>query len=388
MAVAVIGIGGAGALAPVTANATAPSADVSVAVSHAPSSAVTGDDITFTVVASNDGPDAATGVVAGLGFSYPLQLDVVPAGCKRAASYESVLCDLPDIASGSSATIDITLKAHGSGLFSVPAAIAADTADPDTNDLVATDTLLVKAGPSQAVRYITGIFPIIVDRPVDAASLTYWAARWKAENNRYPRKLESVPGGIINSNEYRRLRIREAYQRILGRPVDAPSLTYWVNKAAKGWSYEAIERTLLTSKEFLGKNDHDAIPATYLAVLGQTSVSPTLEQYWFGMLSTPGFTRADFVRRLQASTEGYDVVIKRFYQDTLGHDPSPLGRYVWQVRLREGKSPEALWSQLLVSNELLQKYPYTDDDYTDGPVFDPPTRAVSPDRVQAALAAN
>ena len=38
----------------------------------------------------------------------------------------------------------------------------------------------------------------------------------------------------MNSSEYRRLRVREAYVRILGRAADTSSLTYWASKLAAG----------------------------------------------------------------------------------------------------------------------------------------------------------
>lgn len=387
MALGVVALGATGALSPVRASAVDPGADLSVTVAHQPASAKTGDEITFTVEASNAGPDTATAAVAALGFRYPLELRVVPSGCRRSASYESVVCDLGDLASGASTSIDITLFARGSGLYSVPVAVASDTADPDASNSSATDTVLVKPGPTQAVRYITGIWPIIMERSVDSTSLAYWSARWKAANAVYPRKLEKVPAGIINSNEYRRLRIREAYQRILGRSVDPASLTYWVNKAAGGWSFEAIERTLLTSKEFANKHgDLEAIVrAQYQAILGRQPTGAEIASALSHGNTTPAATR---LQNLQRSTEGYDVVIKRVFQKTVGHDPSPLSRYAALIKLRGGLSPEGLFALQLVSNEVLAKYPYTEDDYTEGPYYDPPAFAVPVAQVQAAAAAS
>ena len=47
----VVALGATGALAPVSAGAVAPSADLSVTVSHAPASPKTGDEVTFTIEA-------------------------------------------------------------------------------------------------------------------------------------------------------------------------------------------------------------------------------------------------------------------------------------------------------------------------------------------------
>ena len=391
VAAAVVGLAGSGALAPASAGAVDPSADLSVGVTHAPGTVLSPAPVTFTVTASNAGPDTADDVVVGLGFQYALEMRTVPDGCRRSASYESVLCDLGDIASGASASVDIELYAGGSGLFTVPAAVASDTADPVTTNQTATDTLLVRPGPSQAVRYIRGIFPAILQRDPSTAATNYWAERWKAANRTYPRKLEAIPLGIMNSNEYRRLRIRESYQRILGRAADPSALTYWVGKAASGWSYERIDTTLLSSSEFLRNGDLETyIRKTYLAVLGRQPTQSELNSWMAslgGKASLAGWSR--FPTSLQRSTEGFDVIIKARYLAATGQQPSALVRYIWQVGLRNGQTPERLWAQVFVSYDVLKNYPYTEDDYremypeeydqaADVPVAD----------VQAALAAD
>jgi hypothetical protein len=360
---AVVGLVGSGALVATPASAV-PGADLSVSVTHAPGTATAPSAITFTVTASNAGPSPAEGVVVGLGYEYPLELQTVPEGCRRSASYQSVVCDLGDIADGASDSVDITLFARGSGLFTLPAAVGSDTGDPDTGNNAASDSLLVKAGPSQAVRYIRGIFPMILERNPNAATTDYWAARWKKANMTYPRKLEAVPAGIINSNEYRRLRIRASYQRILGRSVDPSALTYWTAKLAGGWSYERFDTTLLSSKEFLRNGDAETyIRKTYLAVLGRQPTAAELNKWKADLTSTQGAGWSRFPTALQRSTEGFDVIIKDRYQVSTGEAPTALARYIWQVGLRNGQSPEKLWAQLLVSYDVLKNYPYTEDDY-------------------------
>lgn len=362
---AVVGLVGSGALASAPAGAVDPSADLSVGVTHTPESATAPTAITFTVTASNAGPDTAEGVVVGIGYDYPLEAQTLPDGCRRSASYRSLVCELGDVASGASASVDVPLFANGSGLFSIPVAAASDTADPDAADRTATDTVLVKAGPSQAVRYIRGIFPMILQRNPNQATTDYWAARWKAANMGYPRKTEAIPAGILNSNEYRRLRIRESYQRILGRTVDPSALTYWTNKAAAGWSFERIDTTLLSSREFLSNGDLESyIRKTFLAVLARQPTSAELNQWKKTLGATPstaGWSR--FPSTLQRTTESFDRIIKARWQVSTGQDPTPLARYIWQVGLRNGQTPEKLWAQLLVSYDVLKNYPYTEDDY-------------------------
>lgn len=357
---------GTGALAPVTAGAVVAGADLSVTISHSPDSPVSPSDMTFTVTAHNAGPDTATAAVAALGLQYPIYTRDLPDACRRASNYNSLVCDLGDIASGASASIEIPVQAQGSGLVTVPAAVASDTADPVAANGATNDIVLIRPGPPQADRYITGIFPIILDRPVDQASLTYWAAKWKAENNRYPRHLEKIPAGIMQSNEYRRLQIRALYTKVLGRSADAASLTYWTAKAASGWSYPRIERSLIASNEYLNKHHGTEIQSVFQTVLGRTATSAELSKYAH---LTGGLDV--LAGALQRTTEGYNLVINAGYHDILGVAPTQFGKYIWQGRLRQGATAETLRAQLLVSGDFLQHYPYTNDDYSYGePVYD------------------
>lgn len=357
-----LGLAG-GLLAPTAAGAADPKADLSVTITHSPSTLTTSESVTFTVTASNAGPDAAEGAIVGIGFPYQLAPNPVAEPCRRASNYESLVCDLGDIASGDQASLTFTVVARGSGLFSIPVAVAADTADPVTTNQTATDTLVVKPGERQGERYIKGIFPIILERPVDAGSLTYWADRWRAENNRWPRSLDRLPYALMQSNEYRRIQIRAAYLRILGRAADAPSLTYWTNKAKAGWSYDRIEQALFNSSEFGRANAGDVVGGIFDGVLGRSPSAD--ERARFEAALGTGSTRGALAAMLQRSTERFDQIIVERYEAALGHGPSSAGRYGWQVELRNGRSVEQLWARLFVLGEFLDDYPYTDDDYID-----------------------
>lgn len=341
------------------------SADLSIEVTVAPESVQALDEVAVTVTARNAGPDAAVDVLAGISFDYPLELQEMPESCSRSFTNNSVVCELGDVASGSEASAEITLQPYSSGFFTLPAAITSSTPDPTSGDRSTTATLIVTRGPSQAVRYINGIFPMILRRSPDAGALEYWSQRWAEAYRRYPQRLEPIPGGMMASQEYRALRVRDAYQRILGRNADAGSVTYWTGQAARGVSFEKIELLLIGSGEFAAKNAGATTAAVFQAVLGRAPTGAELSQW--------GSTRPVTVgAALQRSTEGYDVIIKDRFQRTLGEAPSAFARYIWQVRLRNGFTPERLWAQLLVSWEVLQDYPFTEEEYfgEGQPVYD------------------
>jgi hypothetical protein len=377
---------GVGALAPVGAEAIEPSADLSVSVAHDPSSATTGDEVTITVTAHNDGPDAAADVLAGLSFQWPLQFVDASDGCSLAPANNSVVCTLGDVASGTDGVATVTVRPMASGLYTLPVAVSSSTADPDTADRQGSDALIVQKGPSQGERYVAGTYPLLLDRPADAGALAYWGARFKAEMNAYPRHLEKIPAGIMASDEYRRLRIREAYQRILGRAADPGALTYWVARAKAGLPFLRIEQILMGSNEFARKTVGGSTPAVFQAVLGRAPSGDELSKW---SEAAPG----PLARILQGSVEGRNVIILDLYQSVLGHAPDVFGHYSMLGRLRDGVSPERLWAELLVSWEYLAKFPATEDDYTyDGPILDEaPThdfRSSAPDLAAALDAAS
>jgi uncharacterized repeat protein (TIGR01451 family) len=359
---AVVGAVAAGtatwAAAPAEAEVVEPIADLSVGVSHSPSTGQTGVVMTFTITVDNAGPDAAQNVVAGLSTGYRFQPVELPDGCSRDSEWSSVICDVGELPAGETATLAIGLRPYGAGVYTLPAVAASDTLDPDDDDLVESETVIVKKGPSQAERYIAGIFPMILERPADPAALDYWVTRWKAENQRYQRDLAKIPLGIMNSNEYRRLRIRESYQQILGRAADAPSLTYWVNRAAKGLTFDQIDRALLLSPEFARKAPVSTVHSAFQALYGRQPTAAEVSTWSSRPL-------ASLVRFLQTSVEGRSVVIRDRALQTLGEEPSALLRYVWLVRYAQGATTERLWAELLVSYDVLRDYPYTEDDYAD-----------------------
>jgi hypothetical protein len=392
--VATVGPIGLGAV-----GATTPTADLSVSVSHDPSSARTGDEVTFTITARNDGPDTAADVLAGMSFDYPLQFLSADEGCSQAPANNSVVCTLGDVASGADASAEVTVRPMASGLYTVPVAVSSATDDPDAADRQATDALIVQKGPSQGERFVAGTYPLVLGRPADPGAIAYWGARFKAEMGTYPHHLERIPLAWLGSTEYRRLRIRQAYQHILKRAADPSALAYWVGKSQAGWSYQQIERSLMTSAEFrrLAPTEHPSAhptiaytAAVYDRVLGREASDAELVAGRTLLYSSP--RGADLlVAGVQRSVEGRDVIIFDLYHKTLGHDPDPVGRYSMLGRLRDGVSAERLWSELLVSWEYLAKFPPTEDDYTygepipvDGVAHD--FRATAPD-LAAALAA-
>ena len=363
-AVALVGGVVAGsALVPGPAGAVVGSADLSVAVTHPTTAYVTGDEITFTATVTNAGPDTATEVAVGLSLGYPMRFVAADESCDP-IQYDatSVICDVGSLANGASASVDVVVEPYSAGVYTVPAVASSTTPDPDGSDNAATDTVLVRRGPLQGERYVLGEFPGVFGRTPDAGAVAFWNSRFIAARDRYPSRIVDVPSAWLNTSEYRRLRIREAYTRILGRAATGSDLTTWAGQLAKGMTYEALDRQLLVSGEFRSAHPGAAtVAGAYQAVLGRAPTSAEASAAQAKL--SGGASLASVVQGVQRSAEGFDVLIDQRYQSTVGHGPDAFGRYIWQTRLRNGYTVERLYAQLLVSNEVMQGYPRNNDDY-------------------------
>lgn len=123
-----------------------PQTDLEIVKSVAPEQAEVGQTVTFTLQASNLGPDAATGVMV---------TDLLPDGYSFISAttvtgdYDPVsgLWDIGALASATSATLSIEATVVDGEQYLNSATIAGDQADPDENNNSATATVIVMDPP-------------------------------------------------------------------------------------------------------------------------------------------------------------------------------------------------------------------------------------------------
>jgi uncharacterized repeat protein (TIGR01451 family) len=114
--------------------ATAASADLSVTNAAAPSSLHVGDNVTYTIVATNHGPSSATS--AKVTDTLPAVLTFVSAASTvgTCSGTTKVTCSLGTLASGASATVTLVAKLGAAGPVADTAKVASSTADPNAAD--------------------------------------------------------------------------------------------------------------------------------------------------------------------------------------------------------------------------------------------------------------
>lgn len=112
-----------------TTTVTVPlSADLQIAVADGPDPVVQGNNVTYSVTITNNGPDAATG--ATLAATLPMGVTLISTTPSQGTCDTAVSCPLGTIAVMGSVLVDIVVSADSTGSIDYPMSISAVEADP------------------------------------------------------------------------------------------------------------------------------------------------------------------------------------------------------------------------------------------------------------------
>jgi len=119
-----------------------------VAVSDSRDPAALGQPLRYTIVVTNNGPSAATGVTLSdtlsknAGFS---SASTTQGTCSSKPVKQTVTCSIGDLASGATATVTIDVKPTAKGTATSTATVTATSpTDPNTTNNKDTETTQVK----------------------------------------------------------------------------------------------------------------------------------------------------------------------------------------------------------------------------------------------------
>ena len=137
----------------------------------APGRVVVGQDLTYTILVTNAGPNTATGVIVT--DALPAGAAFVTATTTQGTASESggvVTATLGDLASGATATVTITVRPTAAGTLSNTASVAGQQPDPDPGNNT-TQPVVTPVDP--AVANLTVTVTAAPDRVVVGQELTY-----------------------------------------------------------------------------------------------------------------------------------------------------------------------------------------------------------------------
>jgi trimeric autotransporter adhesin len=162
---------------PVVQDLSASPADVSVAVS-APAAATTGATLMYTITVSNAGPNTAQNIVmvstatSGLQNVSATGTSSSPSTTVTCGSSSPVNCTIPSLASGASATIQVSLTPNAAGNFVSNASVYPVSYDPNTANNQATATTVVSGTEYSPVPSVASLSPPLAQSGSDTLTLT------------------------------------------------------------------------------------------------------------------------------------------------------------------------------------------------------------------------
>lgn len=146
-------------------------ADLSVAFS-APSTAATGSAITYSASINNLGPNAAQDTTLSLNLDPSLIIGSVTSSQGTCIQEAAVLCNLGDLANGSSVTVSVSATPTNSGTLEGTATVNSVSYDPAITNNQATTSTTVTGREYAAVPAIASISPAMVQSGASDFTLT------------------------------------------------------------------------------------------------------------------------------------------------------------------------------------------------------------------------
>ena len=144
--------------------AASPQADLSISKTGSRDPVTVGEMLTYTLRVANDGPDAASSVVAT--DSLPPEVTFVSASPSCTHGGGTVTCSHASIPSGNAVTFQIDVRPTAHGTIRNTARVSAATADRDPNDNIATLLTTVRQIATRLVArpLVLDVLPTVVVR--------------------------------------------------------------------------------------------------------------------------------------------------------------------------------------------------------------------------------
>jgi uncharacterized repeat protein (TIGR01451 family) len=174
-------------------------ADLSVAAS-APASGTTGTNLTYGLTISNAGPLAATPATLTDDIPSGSTLQSVTTSQGTCSGATIVYCDLGNLNSGSSATVQITVTPLSAGTLTNTASVTAPQGDPNTANNSAVSTTTVTGSTYSSTPAITSISPAFVQAGSSSFTLTVNGSGF-ASNSTVQFNSAALPTTFVNASQ-------------------------------------------------------------------------------------------------------------------------------------------------------------------------------------------
>ncbi len=209
------------------------------------------------------------------------------------------------------------------------------------------------ADPTSAA-FVQKAYLDLMLRPATSSDISTWTALLDSASLTHTQFALDV----MNSDEYRHVRVKEFFGDFLSRAPDSlelSSLTTFLqsNPLPQG------RATILGSAEYFssqgGSSNAGFLGALYLDLLGRAIDAPT-SAFFQGQISG-GATRFDVAMAVQGGDEWRGDIVGEYYQQFLHRAPDSNGLNVFKGVLSGGGSEQDVIAAILGSEEYLQGVP-------------------------------
>jgi peptidoglycan hydrolase-like amidase len=187
---------------------------------------------------------------------------------------------------------------------------------------------------AEARSIVKALYADLLLRPVDTSGLSTWSLLLASGTSQ-----AALVGSLTKSEEYVRLRVRHAYEQVLGRAPDAGGLAGWTRAIMAGTvAVDDVQRVFLTTQEFYLRSG--GTPTRYVDLLYRTVLKrpPTTSEAanWSRQIAVVG--RSKVVDGIWFSMEGALYRAGRYYQLFLKRVPDRAGQELWaRTMLSQGE---------------------------------------------------
>jgi SpoIID/LytB domain protein len=187
---------------------------------------------------------------------------------------------------------------------------------------------------AQAQPVVKALYADLLLRPVDSSGLQAWSGMLAGGVGQ-----SALVASLTSSREYVQLRVRQAYQKVLGRAPDAGGMATWRGGVLAGRvPVDDVQRRLYASQEFInrsGGTNQGYVAGLYRSILGRAPSSAEVAS-WVAKINQYG--RGSVVDQIWFSPEAASARAGAYYLLFLKQAPDPAVRASWaQVLLAHGE---------------------------------------------------
>jgi ELWxxDGT repeat protein len=225
----------------------------------------------------------------------------------------------------------------------------------DSTSTTASNALPVKAIMATHTQgFIAQLYRDLLGRDVDAPTLSGWSQL--IDSGQLQRG--DLAGAVVTSVEYRGDLVNGYYQHYLGRTADAGGLNTFVNALGTGATDQQVQAFLIGSPEFYansGGTNNGFLSNLFLDVLGRPIDAGALTA--FNDQLNAGTSRSAVATEVLTSSEAYSKLVNGWFVSYLRRPADSTGLNAYVSALQSGTRDEAIIAQITGSAEYFGLVP-------------------------------